>query len=136
MKSLSFLLIAVLIAIAVSFSSCTEDDPLIPDVDAREKFLGTWGVEESCVRLEYEVEITAASGSDTKVFIENFAFTGPGYDPAYGYVSGNSVDLPQQTIGDNWKVSGSGTYQSDGTIMWNYYIEIGANASNCEAEYQ
>ncbi len=136
MKSLSFLSLAALLAIAVSFSSCTEDDPLIPDVDPREKFLGNWGVEESCVRLEYEVEITAASGSDTKVFIENFAFTGPGYDPAYGYVSGNSVDLPQQTIGDNWKVSGSGTYQSDGTIMWSYYIEIGANASNCEAEYQ
>lgn len=127
-------LIALLLAISALLITCTEDSPL--EENARDKFLGLWSVEESCVRLDYEVEITAASGSDNKVLLENFAFTGPGYPPAYGFVSGNTVDLPQQVIGDNWSINGSGALQSDGSIIWNYYIEIGANGSNCQAEFE
>ncbi len=129
-----FSVIASFFAISIIFTGCTEDETVVEN--ARDKFLGTWSVEESCVRLDFEVEIEAATGSDTKVLLYNFAFTGPGYDPAYGFVSGNTVDLPQQVIGDNWIIEGSGAMQTDGTIIWNYYIEIGANGSNCQAEFQ
>ncbi len=136
-KSVVSLFMIMLAWMSVQFSACTEDTTTTdPTTDPREKFLGTWTVDESCVRLNYEVEITAATGSDSKVLIDNFAFTGPGYNPAYGYVDGNTIDLPKQTIGDNWVVQGSGTYRSDGTIHWAYNIQIAANASHCEADYQ
>jgi len=125
-----------MLAMIFLFQGCVSDEGDLPEENARDKFLGTWSVEESCVRLDYEVEIEAASGSLTKVLLNNFAFTGSEYPPAYGYVSGNTVDLPQQVIGDNWSINGSGTMQSDGTIIWNYYIEIGANGSNCQADFQ
>ncbi|MFW5705617.1 MAG: hypothetical protein ACOCX8_01320, partial [Bacteroidota bacterium] len=73
MKNTSFSAFWLLLIVsALIMTACTEDDPLAPFTDPREKFLGTWGVEESCVRSDYQVEITAATGSDSKVLIENF----------------------------------------------------------------
>jgi hypothetical protein len=129
--------ILIALMIAFSFTACTAlegDDPGVEN--ARDKFLGTWTVDESCVRLDYEVVILPDENSESKVLLENFAFTGPGYEPAYGFVNESVIDLPQQIIGDNWSVSGTGTYMSDGTITWSYYIEIGSNGSNCEADYR
>jgi len=38
-----------------SFSACTDNEADDPNSQsARDKFLGTWNVEESCVRLDYE----------------------------------------------------------------------------------
>ena len=119
----------------LQITSCTDTETADPETDDREKFLGTWTVDESCLRLNYEVDITPADGSDIKVWLDNFAFPGPDYPPAYGIVNGNQINLPEQTIGDNWKINGIGTMQATGKIMWAYYIEIGANGHNCEAEY-
>ena len=134
----TFSVIVVLFILGTSaglFSSCGDSDTPTPETDAREKFLGKWTVDESCVRLNYEVEITADSTTDTKVWLDNFAFSGPDSTPAYGLVNGDQIDLPEQTIGDNWTINGIGTLQPTGKIKWNYHIEIGATASNCEADY-
>lgn len=125
----------VLMITVLAFSGCN-DTSTNPATNPRDKFLGTWTVDESCVRLDYEVDILPDENNDSKVLLDNFAFTGPGYDPAYGFVDGDVIDMPTQKIGDNWTVNGTGTYQSDGTIFWSYHIEIGANASNCEADYK
>jgi len=130
------LLLAIALLFGIVFYSCTDEINMVdPESNSREQFLGTWTVYESCIRLNYEVEIVADSTVDTKVFIYNFAFMGQEFDPAYGLVSGNKVNLPTQTIGDGWQINGTGTLQSDGTIVWVYYIEIGANGSNCQANY-
>lgn len=133
---LGFTGILMMLAAVMVYSGCEDvaDDP--ENESAREKFLGIWTVEESCVRLDYEVDIFPAEDDESKVLLDNFAFTGPEYEPAYGFVNGNTINLPTQKIGDNWTVQGTGTYQNDGTIFWAYYIEIGANASNCEADYR
>lgn len=130
------LIMLMFASLVFQFSSCVEDGDIFPDDDPRTAFLGAWTVDESCVRLNYEVVISAASGDDTKVLMDNFALTGPGYPPAYGFVSGKVIEVPQQTIGDDWKVEGSGTLQSNGKILWSYYIEIAGDGSNCEAEYE
>lgn len=130
----TFSLLAILSLVVFQFTACVDDETNNP-ADARAKFLGKWTVDESCVRLDYEAIIVADPSSDAKVLIQNFAFPGPGYEPAYGIVSGNVITLPLQTIGDNWTVKGTGTWQGDG-ILWEYYIEIGANGSNCEANYK
>lgn len=128
-------LLALLALAVLQFAACIDDEDINNPTDERAKFLGEWTVDESCVRLDYEAIIIADPSSDTRVLIENFAFPGPGYDPAYGTVSGNVITLPPQTIGDNWKVKGTGTWQGKG-ILWEYYIEIGANGSDCEANYK
>jgi hypothetical protein len=128
-------MILLMLVAALQISSCTDTDPNDPETNTRDQFLGTWTVDESCVRLNYEVIISADSDNETKVWLDNFAFTGPGYPPAYGMVNGDQIKLPEQSIGDNWTINGIGTMQSTGKITWAYYIEIGATGSNCEAEY-
>ncbi len=137
MKKLFSIIFILLLptAFSVFLSSCSDTDTTTPDTDSREKFLGTWTVNESCVRLNYEVEITADSNNDKKVWLDNFAFSGPDSQPAYGLVNGDQINLPEQTIGDNWTINGIGTMQPSGKIKWSYYIEIGSTASNCEADY-
>ncbi len=135
-KSICFTFVFLLLAISFQFNSCTDTDTPDPETDAREKFLGTWSVEESCVRLIFEVDIIADESNSTKVWLDNFADAPPDMPQAYGIVNGDQIDMPEQTIGDGWHINGIGTMQATGKIMWNYYIEIGAVASNCEAEFE
>lgn len=126
---------AIFALMVLQFAGCTDDENLNNPTNDRTKFLGKWMVDESCVRLDYEALIVADPSNDTRVLIQNFAFPGPGSDPAYGTVSGDVITLPLQTIGDNWRVKGIGTWQGKG-ILWKYYIEIGAVGSDCEANYK
>lgn len=114
-------------------ASCSEDIEEL--IDPRKQFLGIWLVSESCIRLSYEVEIRAAADDLTKVLVYNFALTGDEYPPAYGFVSGKTITIPEQTIGDNWQVQGTGTLQPNGKIYWVYTLEIAGDLSNCQAEY-
>jgi hypothetical protein len=134
-SNLTFIMLITLLPVII-LSSCESDILENPDLDPRDKFLGTWLVSESCVRLDYQATIKADPDDENKVLIENFAAPGNGFPPAYGFVDGNVINMPQQNIGDNWRVEGTGSYREDNTIFWSYFIEIGANASNCEADYR
>lgn len=114
--------------------ACVDD--MIETDDPRQAFLGNWIASESCTRFDYEVEIKAAADSDTKVLLYNFALAGLEYPPAFGFVSSSVVDIPEQIVGDNWKVSGSGTLQTSGKILWNYNLEIAGDESSCQADYE
>lgn len=135
-KSVYFAFIILCLVATIQFNACKEDDPNNPEPDAREKFLGTWSAEESCVRLIFEVDITADENDKQKVWLNNFADTPPDMQQAYGIVSGYQINIPEQTIGDGWIINGIGTLQPTGKIVWAYYIEIGAEGSNCEAEFE
>ena len=104
MKKISFFILSFFLLLGVT--TCVDD--VFTDEDERAAFLGTWVVSETCVRFNYEVEIKADTDSDTKVFLYNFALAGLDYSPAYGFVKGNVVEIPSQTIGDDWTVKGSG----------------------------
>ncbi len=116
--------------------SCIGDDASDSNVDPREKFLGTWSVDESCVRLNYDVNITADESNSSRVLLEHFADAPPNSPQTYGIVNGIQINLPEQTIGDGWVINGIGTLQATGKIVWAYYIEIGAVGSTCHAEYE
>jgi hypothetical protein len=131
LTSISLFRIAALLFFFI-FSGCEADEV----VDPREKFLGVWLVSESCIRLDYQAVIKADANDKDKVLIENFAVSGAEYPAAYGFVNGNIINLPRQTIGDNWRVEGKGTYNADNTIYWSYIIEIGPDSSNCEADFR
>ncbi|MCK9400639.1 MAG: hypothetical protein M0Q51_11690 [Bacteroidales bacterium] len=113
--------------------ACLPTDENVNPDDPVAKFLGDWKVNESCRRLNYNVEIQADPGNSAQVLIYNYGNTGPGYDPAVGLVVTNSVHVSSQTIGEGWTVSGKGTYQVDGTISWDYTLIIGPSEFSCNA---
>jgi hypothetical protein len=122
------LLVLVMPACLPTNENVNPDDPVT-------KFLGDWKVNESCRRQNYSVEIRADAGNTAQVLIYNYGNPGPGYDPAVGLVVTNSVYVSSQTIGEGWTVSGKGTYQTDGTISWDYTLIIGASTYNCNAVF-
>ena len=133
-KSLFFFLLVLIFSVFL-INSCEDVSSEPFPIDDREKFLGTWGVNESCVRLTYEVQITKDESVDNKVYLSNFAFPGEGHAPAYGYVNGNMITIPEQNYGEDWVVSGTGTLSGSNLIHWEYSLKIAADISNCEADY-
>lgn len=120
----------------ITFYACDEAADIIdPTSDERTKFIGTWNVDESCVRLQYQVQITKDASSDDRVFLSNFAYPGSGFAAAYGFVSGSVINIPEQDYGENWRISGTGTLNTDNKIHWEYTLKIASDESNCEADY-
>jgi hypothetical protein len=133
MKTRILLLLIAIVALQMPACLPVDEDPN-PD-DPAAKFLGEWKVDESCTRGNYTVTITADPGNSSQVLLENFGNPGPGYDQAVGIVTTNSINVSSQTIGEGWTVSGKGTYQSDGTISWDYTLIIQPNELSCTAIY-
>jgi len=133
MKTRIFLLLIALVALQMP-ACLPVDEDLDPD-DPIAKFLGVWKVTESCRRGNYDVTIKTDPGNSAQVLLENFGNPGPGYDPAVGLVVSNSIHVSSQTIGEGWTVSGKGTYQSNGTISWDYTLIILPNEFDCSATF-
>jgi len=128
-----FLMIVGIIVLIMP--ACLPTDENVNPDDPVTKFLGEWKVNESCSRMNYNVEIQADPGNSAQVLIYNFGNPGLGYDPAVGLVVTNSVYVSSQTIGEGWTVSGKGTYQVDGTILWDYTLIVGASTLDCSAQF-
>ena len=135
MKFIGYLLIAAVAFVCLLPACGTETDDNVNPTDPRDKFLGEWKVNETCNRLNYTVQISADPGNSTQVLIQNFGNPGPGYDPAVGLVVSNAITVGSQLIGEGWTVSGTGIYQTGGTITWNYSLKIGQETYSCSATY-
>jgi hypothetical protein len=133
MKTRSFLILITLFALQLP--ACLPVDDTVDPSDPVAKFLGDWKVNETCHRGNYIVTIDADPGNSSQVILTNFGNPGPGYDAAIGLVVSNSIHVSAQTIGEGWTVSGKGTYQSDGTILWDYTLIIALNEQNCSATF-
>ncbi|MEI7490394.1 MAG: hypothetical protein WCK92_03285 [Bacteroidota bacterium] len=126
MKKIKALAFPVLLS-CLLFCGCGKEISLAPSTDSRAAFLGNWSVQETWVKLNYEVIITADTSSKMGVFLYNFADIGFSYAPAKALVSGNTITLdPNQSIGDNLVVRGSGTITGTSVINWSYTISDGA----------
>lgn len=128
-----FLLFPIVLFTLAFFAACSEDDPIF-ESDPRDGFLGVWKVNEDCQRLNYDVNITYDPDNSSQVLIENFANPGPGYDPVTALVVNDRIFVSPQTTGDNWTVSGEGTYINE-RIEWDYELIIGGNKLQCTATY-
>jgi hypothetical protein len=132
MKTRIFLILISLLAIQIP--ACVPTEDVNPD-DPVAKFLGSWKVTETCSRMNYNVEIQQDPGNSAQVLIYNFGNPGSGYDPAVGLVVTNSIIVSSQTIGEGWTVSGTGTYQSGGTISWDYTLLVPPSEYGCSATF-
>jgi len=129
-------LLLPLLLIFLFITGCQKDSSLAPNSDARAAFLGNWAVQETWVKLSYEVTISADTSSKSGVLIYNFADIGFSYHPAKALISGNSITLdPNQVIGDGLTVNGSGTLSGTSTIRWNYSISDGATQRQVVSTY-
>ena len=110
MKRTVKVIFASTILLILGLSSCTDQDPTPAPADPRQAFIGVWSVTESELRLTYEVDIQLDPKSQNGgVYIYNFANAGSGSNPAYAFVSGNTISLEvNQIIGDGWIINGSG----------------------------
>jgi hypothetical protein len=129
-KRIIFIILAF---VALQINSCVPVDDTVDPTDPVAKFLGDWSVTETCNRGNFSVTIEVDPGNSSQVLLHNFCNTGPGYDPAVGLVVSNAIHVSSQTIGEGWTVSGKGTYQSDGTINWDYDLIIPPNEESCSA---
>ncbi len=132
MKNRFYMIVIGLLVLQIM--ACTTTDNTDPG-DPVTKFLGTWKVTETCQRMNYNVDIQQDPGNSTQVLIYNFGNPGAGYDPAVGLVVSNTINVDSQTIGTGWTVSGTGTYQSNGTISWVYALIVPPNNYSCTATF-
>jgi hypothetical protein len=105
--------------------------------DPIEKFLGQWKVNETCSRMNYNVEIVNDPSASDQVLIYNFGNPGPGYDPVVGVVDGYNIYVDNQTTGEGWTITnGTGYYNAlTDQIEWDYTLTIPPNEYNCSATY-
>ncbi|MCX6284509.1 MAG: hypothetical protein NTW31_09775 [Bacteroidetes bacterium] len=135
MKRVKALVFMVLLS-CLSFSGCEKESGPAPSSDARAAFLGNWSVQETWVKLSYEVIVSADTSSKMGVLIHNFADIGFSYAPAKALVSGNSITLdPNQVIGDGLVINGSGTISGTSAIHWSYTISDGATQRQVSSIY-
>ncbi len=130
-KIIGFLLLTLLM------NSCTEDNDIVNPQDDRDLFLGTWNVNETCNRIQYQVTIIKDPSNSSQVIISNFWLIGPDEQAPYAIVAGNNIVIPQQNICNDGKtvVKGSGILNKK-TIEWEYTVNDGADLYTCVATYE
>jgi hypothetical protein len=128
MKKPIFRLLGVLIAGVLFISGCAKDSTDTGTSVSRDKFIGTWSVNESHTKLTYEVTISADPNYSNDVDIYNFAAAGPTIF-AKATVDGSLIGISpaNQTLSNGWVVDGSGELSGTTKISWNYTINDGAN---------
>lgn len=114
-------------------ASCTETDPLEPEVDPRDKFLGTWTVQEKIdgqVSGAYQSEVIYDPGNTSRIRINNIYNLGS-QAGVTALIAGNSVDISSQTI-TGIIISGTGLFSGDGFTL-NYTASDGSQVNTVQA---
>lgn len=130
MKAKKHLLFIVLAFFTLNACTVDEEDP---GADPRDKYLGTWTVQESGKKkLTYEVEIAADPFNSVQVLISNFYNFG--IQP-YAIVTTSTLTVPTQSFAsEGLTVWGSGSYANN-KISWVYYVNDGANQDTIISTY-
>lgn len=131
-RKFSFVLISLLI-----FFSCSTEEETDDSGDPMDSFLGTWSVEETCQKYNYDVNIKVDPDNSSQVLIENFWLIGFDEKPPYAIITGSTITIPEQYMCYNQsnKVSGSGSME-DGKIYWDYSVNDGADLHECSAIFE
>jgi hypothetical protein len=126
----------LILSIPLIFSSCTDDGENLNN--DRDIFLGTWNVNETCVRDAYDVNIVADPSNSSQVIIKNFWLIGYEEKPPYAIVAGTTLTIPEQSMCDDESkiVKGSGKLDKN-KIEWDYtVVNNGADLNTCTATYE
>jgi hypothetical protein len=129
---MKYLLKVFVLLLMIGVCSCAEDIEFPIDEDPLDKYVGTWGVSDNALKLNYEVSIVKSSSNSSAIILNNFAGSG---DAAVGLVAGKSVVISYQEVGQSWHVNGAGTYISSSQIFFNYTLDIGGSQEDRNAVF-
>lgn len=128
----SVLIMALLL---VTFDSCTPEEPIEPDVDPREKFLGNWNVQEKIggqVTGAYLSVVSNDASNTSRIRIGNIYNLGTS-STVNALVAGNSIDISSQTV-TGITILGTGLFSNDAFVL-NYTATDGSSNSSVQATY-
>ena len=111
------------------------DEAIQPDVDPKNKFLGTWAVNEEIVGQagqNYSSTIIADPSNTSKIKIGNIYNLGAGAN-LIALVAGNTLDFTTQSI-TGINIAGTGTFSGNRFIL-NYTADDGSGSINVKATY-
>lgn len=121
----------IIMITAISGCSTADDDP--DAGDSRDKYLGEWQVTETNSRLNYRVTITKDPMNSSNIVLDNFADSGT---KATGLVIDNNVEMPEQTIGENWTLkNASGSRDAVNLLTFRFDLVIDGNTTNHNATF-
>jgi hypothetical protein len=104
----------------VVLASCTDEETvLVPDVDPKDKFIGTWNVHEEIgnqVTGNYSSVVTSNPSNTSQIIINNIYNLGTTANIS-ALVANNSLNISQTSI-TGISISGSGTYSGNGFIIY------------------
>lgn len=115
--------------------SCADEEPIEPDTDPRDKFLGQWNVleeEQGVGTLNYTASIVNDSGNTSRIQINNIYNLGLGVS-VKALVAGNSLSINAQDA-DGITISGSGIFSTNSFIL-NYTADEGDQIHTIKATY-
>ena len=100
-------------------ASCADEETdLVPDVDPKDKFIGTWNVREEIgnqVTGNYSSVVTSNPNNTSQIIINNIYNLGATASIS-ALVANNSLSISQASI-TGISISGSGTYSGSGFIV-------------------
>jgi hypothetical protein len=131
MKKVYLLLFASLV-LGLSLYSCTKEDDLLNDGDARDAFLGEWSVSDACSKQTYRSHISLDPDNTSQVTVSNYANLGK---RAQAVIAGNSIYIESQDIGNGYTVSGNGRLTGERIAWTSHNFESSGEASDCTATY-
>ncbi len=133
-----FLSLLFVIILAISFTSCEEDDLDGMFGDPVENFLGTWNCFETGDIFgdfgPFTVQIIRNPDNSSEVLIKNFNYQGMDVS-ARAIIAGNTITIPRQGICDDTiEIKGSGAF-GRGEISLTYTTDDGADLENITARF-
>lgn len=129
-----------LVFVASMLHSCTPDDNIddpFPDVDTRDKFVGSWLCNENSSQngsSSFTVGISLDATNSSQVILDNFYNAGYG-KKLNGIATSSSITIPNQSLNSLY-IRGSGSiFNNDTKMNWNYYVDTGADIDTCTAVF-
>ena len=121
----------------ILFGGCSpsDDNNPSPIPDVRDKFVGSWNVnDETCGKGKYVVTISKDPSNSAQVLIQNFAFSSAD-EPDTAIIAASNIIVPKQHNSEGWTIEGIGNYYTNETIGWEYNIVISGFQESCTATY-
>lgn len=130
----AYLILLSLFMIGIGFHSCTKEDNLLADGDARDMFIGDWGVSDDCSKQSYRSTITYDPENLDQVQISNFANLN---ETVKAVVADLSIIIESQELKNGYTVSGYGTLSLNGKVItWtSHHFETDGEINKCTATY-
>jgi|GEM_PF-3577038 hypothetical protein len=117
---------AIMVAIVIGLSSCSDDEKAAPDPTVRVPFLGKYQVKDQnsdeSQYFSFTLDVRESSKGADKIDLKNFRYINSGL---YATVSGNKfyIDQVMQDSDERVEIKGEGTL-SNGKLTYKYKIVL------------